>query len=49
MTGADLSYTAKYVGYPFVLDGTVRCEADSHLFIDDDSCAAWSDGLTSCF
>ena len=34
MTGADLSYTAKYVGYPFVLDGTVRCEADSHLFID---------------
>ena len=34
MTGADLSYTAKYVGHPFVLDGTVRCEADSHLFVD---------------
>ena len=34
MTGADLSYAVRYVGDPFVLDGTVRCEADSHLFID---------------
>ena len=42
MTGADLSYTAKYVGYPFVLDGTVRCEADSHLFIDDSSSTSQS-------
>ena len=37
IAGDDLSYAAKHVGYPFVLDGTVRCEADSHLFIDDSS------------
>ena len=35
MTGADLVYAAKHVGDPFVVDETITCEADSHLFIDD--------------
>ena len=34
LVGDDLSYAATHVGYPFVLDGTITCEADSHLFVD---------------
>ena len=48
MTGADLVYAAKHVGDSFVLDSTITCEADSLLFIDNYSCAAWADGDTSC-
>ena len=42
MAGADLSYAATHVGYPFVLDGTITCEADSHLFLD--GCPWWDWG-----
>ena len=36
MMGADLSYAVTYVGDPFVLNGTITCEAATHLFIDMD-------------
>ena len=42
MAGEDLSYAATHVGYPFVLDGTITCEADSHLFLD--GCPWWDWG-----
>ena len=34
MVGADLSYAATHVGYPFVLNGTITCDGASHVFID---------------
>ena len=51
MTGADLVYAAKHVGDPFVVDETITCEAESHLFIDDYGCDGFfvmADGAT-CF
>ena len=48
MAGADLSYAATHVGYPFVRNGTITCEADSHLFIDDASQTV-ADFKAGCF